>query len=97
MLHLLTENSLSAAVTERIATGDGLVLLGGAIWAALHGHADNSKLLELLQRACNVYAMRDLLTASGIEPDQLLAGVTAIDYPELVELTMQHPVIHTWC
>lgn len=97
MLHLLTENSLSSMVTERIAANDDLVLQGGAIWAAYLGHADNHQLLDLLARDCRIFAMRDLLVASGIAPQQLLPGVTAIDYPELVALTVQHPVIHTWC
>jgi len=97
MLHLLTENSLSAEVSERIAAGDCLVLQGGAVWAAYLGHADNYKLLDLLANDCSIFAMHDLLAASGIAAQQLLPGITAIDYPELVALTVQHPLIHTWC
>lgn len=97
MLHCLTENNLSQAVADRIASGDCLVLQSGATWTALDGHTDNGKLLALLQRGCGVHALRDMLEASGIQADQLLPGVTVIDYPELVELTIQHSVIHTWC
>jgi tRNA 2-thiouridine synthesizing protein B len=97
MLHLLTEDSLSPAVTARIAASDSLVLLGGAVWAAYLGHSDNQQLQTLLAQDCRIYAMRDLLAAGGIDSRQLLAGVTAIDYPELVELTVQNPLIHTWC
>jgi tRNA 2-thiouridine synthesizing protein B len=73
------------------------VLLGGSVWAAHVGHTDNHKLQALLARDCRIYAMHELLAACGINTQQLLSGVTAIDYPELVALTVQHSVIQTWC
>lgn len=97
MLHLLSENSLSQAVVERIDAGDTLVLMSASIWAAHNGHADNGKLSELLARGCKVGVMEDALAASGIEPSKLLAGIEIVDYPGLVELTVKHHPIHTWC
>lgn len=97
MLHLIAENSLSQAVVERIAAGDDVVLQAGSVWAALAGHRDSGKLGQLLAKPCRVFAMRDMAQANGIEPERMLAGVVVIDYPELVELTVENPVIHTWC
>lgn len=97
MLHLLSENSLSQAIADRIAAKDVLVLLGNSIWAAYSGHADNGKLTALLSRGCQVTVMADALTASGIELPKLLTGVDVIDYPALVELSVAHHPIHTWC
>lgn len=97
MLHLLSENRLSPAVAERIADHDVLVLLGSSIWAAYPGHADNEQLTRLLARGCRIGVMEDALAASGIETSQLLAGVDVVDYPGLVELTVAHQPIHTWC
>lgn len=97
MLHLLTANPLTAAVAERIAAGDVLVLQSAAIWSAVTGHIDNRKLQLLLERGCHVRVMQDLLTASGIDPQQLLPGVDIVDYPGLVELTVAHYPIQTWC
>ncbi len=96
MLHLIAEDSLSQAVVERIAAGDDVVLQAGSIWSALIGHQDNCNIDALLLKPCQVYAMQDLLQANGMTGGQLLNGVVVIDYPELVELTVNNPVIHTW-
>jgi tRNA 2-thiouridine synthesizing protein B len=96
MLHLIAETSLSQAVVERIVAGDDVVLQGGSVWAALLGHEDNSKLQQLIGLPCRVYALQDLLVANGIAGQKLLLGVVAVDYAELVELTVKNPVIHTW-
>jgi tRNA 2-thiouridine synthesizing protein B len=97
MLHLLAETALSQAVVERIADSDDVVLQGGVVWAAFSGHIDNAKLAQLLARDCKVYALKDVLSMQGISHHQLLAGVEAINYSVLVELTVKNPVIHTWC
>ena len=97
MLHLLAEKSVSEAVVERISAGDDVVLQSACVWAALDGHGDNRKLASLLSKSCRVFVMRDLLEACGIAEERLLAGVVAIDYPQLVELTIDNPVIQTWC
>jgi hypothetical protein len=34
---------------------------------------------------------------NGIADSQLLLGVDAIDYTQLVELTVKNTVIHNWC
>ena len=97
MLHLISENTLTRPVVERIAAGDDVVLQAGSVWAAFAGHADNPKIDQLLAKPCRVFAMQDMLQAFGIVPERMLAGITAIGYPELVELTVENPVIHTWC
>lgn len=97
MLHLIAEATLSPAVVERISHPDDVVLQAGAVWAAFVGHRDNAKLHALLSKGCNVYALSDVLAMHGINPQQLLPGVAAIDYARLVELTGKNPVIQTWC
>ncbi|WP_150050680.1 MULTISPECIES: DsrH/TusB family sulfur metabolism protein [Methylomonas] len=97
MLHLLAQASLSDEVMLRVAAGDDVLLQGSAVWAAFRGHADNPKVLHLLGLTCRIYALQDWLTVNGIALDQLLTGVEAIDYGELVVLTEQNPVIATWC
>ncbi|MGR8931490.1 MAG: DsrH/TusB family sulfur metabolism protein [Gammaproteobacteria bacterium] len=97
MLHLVAENTLSQAVSERIVAGDDVILQTGAVWAAYAGHRDNTNLLALIAAGCHVYALQDVLSMSGIAESDLLAGVQAIDYPAFVELTEKNPVIQTWC
>lgn len=97
MLHLITEPVLLQAVVERIAAEDDVVLLAGSVWAALSGHQDNAKLVQILARRGNIYALHDPLSMNGITDSQILPGVERIDYAKWVELTVKNPVIHTWC
>lgn len=97
MLHLIADSFLSQALVERIASKDSVVLQAGSVWAATAGHQDNTQLNQLLSQGCDVYVLKDVLAMQGIDQQKLLPGVQAIDYPGLVELTVKHPVIHTWC
>lgn len=97
MLHLIAESTVSQALVARIASGDDVVLQAGAVWAAFAGHRDNANLSRLLAKGCHVYALSDVLAMNGIGRQQLLTGVTPLDYAHFVELTVKNPVIHTWC
>jgi tRNA 2-thiouridine synthesizing protein B len=97
MLHLISQAPLRQEIVERIAAGDDVVLQQGTVWAALNGHADNSKLLHLIAEGCQVYVLSEILEVNGIEIPQVLTGINVIDYPGLVELTVKNPAIHTWC
>ncbi|WP_445371651.1 sulfurtransferase complex subunit TusB [Methylomonas sp. HW2-6] len=97
MLHLLSQLPLQAEVFARMAPGDDIVLLDATVCGALRGHQDNRLLQQVMARACQVYAMRDMVEAYGLQAGRLLPGVEPIDYAGLVELTVKHPVIHSWC
>lgn len=97
MLHLISDPVLSDAVINRIVSGDDVILQSGAVWAAFDGHQDNPKINQLLGQSSYVYALEDVLAMNGISHQQLLSGVTAIDYARFVELTVKNSVIHTWC
>ena len=97
MLHLVSQAPLRQEIVERIVAGDDVVLQQGTVWAALSGHADNAKLLQLLALPAQVYVLREMLEVNGIESSRVLDGVNVIDYFGLVELTVKNPVIHTWC
>ncbi len=97
MLHLVSQAPLQQEIVERIVVGDDVVLQQGTVWAALNGHVDNAKLLQLLALPAQVYVLRELLEINGIESMRILGGVNVIDYSGLVELTVKNPVIHTWC
>ncbi|MCQ8116351.1 sulfurtransferase complex subunit TusB [Methylomonas rosea] len=97
MLHLLSQLPLQAAVIERIGNGDDVVLMDGAVCAALAGHSGNALLRQLLSQSCRVYALQEMLLVHGIDQQRVLAGVESVDYAGLVELTVKNPVIHSWC
>lgn len=97
MLHLISDSYLAQAVVERIAGHDDVVLQAGSAWATYTGHQDNAQLIQLLSQGSGVYVLKDVLAMQGIDLQNLLPGVQAIDYQGLVELTVKHSVIHTWC
>lgn len=97
MLHLVADLPLANLIIGRTAVGDDVVLQGGWIWAAFAGHQDNLIVQQLLSQGCNVYVLKDQLSMNGITDQQLLSGVDAIDYAQLVELTVKNTVIHNWC
>lgn len=97
MLHLVSAPRLTAAICQRTSAGDDLVLQGGAVWAVLQGHADHSLLQSLIAANCGIHAMADLLVAAGIDQQRLVPGVRCLDYAGLVDLTVKHSIIHTWC
>ncbi len=97
MLHLLSQSPLQVEVFERIVPGDEIVLLDATVCSALRGHRDNRLLLRAMAQSCKLYAMRDMAAAHGLTADRLLPGIEAIDYAGLVELTVKHPAIHSWC
>ncbi|MDD1622679.1 MAG: sulfurtransferase TusB [Methylococcaceae bacterium] len=97
MLHLVSQAPLRQEIVERIVGGDDVVLQRGTVWAALSGHADNAKLLQLLAKSSRIYVLREMLEVNGIESSRVLEGVNIIDYSGLVDLTVKNPLIHTWC
>lgn len=97
MLHLLSQAPLRQEIVERIVAGDDVVLQQSTVWAAISGHADNAKLIQLLAQSSQIYVLREMLEVNGIESSRVLEGVNVIDYPGLVDLTVKNPVIHTWC
>jgi tRNA 2-thiouridine synthesizing protein B len=97
MLHLVADEALKQSVVERVSERDDVLLLGGAVWATYSGHSDNAQISRLLQRACCVYVLSDMLAANGIAADKLMQGVRVIDYSAFVDLTVDNTRIHTWC
>jgi tRNA 2-thiouridine synthesizing protein B len=49
------------------------------------------------QMSCNrLFVLSDDIAVRGITPNELVKGVEVIDYAELVELTVNNPVIQSW-
>ncbi len=96
MLHLIMQTPLESAVLERIASGDGIVLMHANVWMACQQNQWQEKIQNLQQQCCNVYVLSDDIKLFGISEDRLLADVEIIDRQQWVALTTQHAVIKTW-
>jgi tRNA 2-thiouridine synthesizing protein B len=95
MLHLVSQSPLAGAVLARVGDDDEIVFLENAVlWLLKTGNANNS-LSELL-KTHELYTLVDALAVRGISAEELIQGIHIIDYPELVALTVKHPVIQSW-
>jgi len=96
MLHLIMQTPLESAVLDRIASGDGMVLMHANVWMACLESQWQDKICHLQQQLCKVYVLSDDLSLFGVSKDKLLAGVEIIDMQQWVALTTEHTVIKTW-
>jgi len=95
VLHLIFQSPIETAVLKRIAPGDAAVFLENSVLRILQ----DSDISDTLTQSLNnnrLYVLSDDLAARGITLDQLVKGVEAIDYPGLVELAVNNPVIQSW-
>jgi tRNA 2-thiouridine synthesizing protein B len=95
MLHLISQSPIEKAVFERVAIGDELVFLDNAVLRLLQ-QGELQQTLSALLKTHPLYVLKDTLAVRGIQPEQLVQGINIIDYPQLVALTIKHPVIQSW-
>jgi len=95
VLHLISQSPIESAVLERVADGDELVFLDNAVLRLLQQGELNQTLIALLKNH-RLYVLADTLTVRGISTEELVQGISVIDYPQLVALTVKHSVIQTW-
>ncbi len=96
MLHLIFQSPIDNAVLDRMATGDVAVFLESAVLGVIQ----KSKSAELLSTKLNtnrLYVLSEDMAVRGILPSELVIGLEAIDYAELVKLTVANPLISSWC
>ena len=95
MLHLISQSPIESAVLERVVDGDELVFLDNAVLRLLQQGELNQTLSALLKNH-RLYVLADTLTVRGISVEELVQGISVIDYPQLVALTIKHSVIQSW-
>ncbi len=95
MLHLIFQSPIEAAILQRIDSGDVVVFLENAVLRTLQNSAINDILARQLSsnRLC---VLSDDIAVRGIAPHELVKGIEVIGYAELVELTVNNPVIQSW-
>jgi tRNA 2-thiouridine synthesizing protein B len=95
VLHLIFQSPIEAAILERIDTEDIVVFLENAVLRTIQNSVISDTLMQ--QMSCNrLFVLSDDIAVRGITPNELVKGVEVIDYAELVELTVNNPVIQSW-
>ncbi len=95
MLHLISQSPIEASVLQRINSADTVVFLENAVLRILQ-NSDISSLLTQQLSGAHFYVLADDIAVRGISADQLLKSCKAIDYAELVELTVTNAIIQSW-
>ncbi len=95
MLHLIFQSPLQPATLQRIGQGDAVLFLETAVTYLLKNSLYQAELTHMLATNQLFVLISDLETR-GISPEELVAGIVAIDYSDWVNLTLAHPCIPSW-
>jgi len=95
MLHLISQSPIDSALLARLCAGDDVVFLENALLRLLNTGELNSVLSALLNTQ-QLYVLADHLAVRGISAEELVQGISVIDYAQFVALTVKNPVIHSW-
>lgn len=95
MLHLIFQSPIETAILERIGVGDVVVFLENAVLRVLKNSHLSARLAQQLARN-RLCVLSSDIAVRGIAEGELTQDIEVIDYAELVELTVQHPLIQSW-
>jgi tRNA 2-thiouridine synthesizing protein B len=98
MLHTVNKspferNSLASCLGHAKA-GSSVLLFEDGIYAAVKGSAAADSLRKAA--GISVYALGPDLKARGIGEDQIIEGVTVVDYGGFVDLVEKHDNVQSW-
>jgi tRNA 2-thiouridine synthesizing protein B len=98
VLHIVNrspnECSTLAACVSRLGTGDALLLIEQAVYAALSGTSG----AEALRAAsgAKIYVLGPHLEVRGLFGRPVAEGITEVDFHGFVELTVTYPTSVSW-
>jgi len=98
MLHTVNKspserNTLDSCLSHA-KDGSSVLLFEDGIYAAVKGSAASGRLQKA--SGISVYALGPDLNARGISDDQLIEGVTVVDYEGFVDLVTKHDNVQSW-
>jgi sulfur relay protein TusB/DsrH len=96
MLHLIYQTPLENAVIQRIEIGDDVVFFETAVFRLNKAGLQSTELEQMLANNVHLYVLSDELAIRGVNTDELVSGITVIDYSGLVALTEKNEIIRTW-
>jgi tRNA 2-thiouridine synthesizing protein B len=98
MLHTVNKspferNSLDSCLGHAKA-GSSVLLFEDGVYAVLKGSAASGRIQKA--SGVSVYALGPDLKARGVGEDQIIEGVTVVDYAGFVDLVTQHDNVQSW-
>lgn len=96
MLHLIYQSPIDSSVVRRIESGDNVVFFENAVFRLNKESQQSSELEQMLANNVHLHVLSDELEIRGVNTDELVLGITVIDYSALVSLTEKNKIIRTW-
>jgi len=99
MLHTVNKSPFECAGLDsclRLACkGSAILLYEDGVFGALKDTVVSAKLAAAAGNF-QVYALEPDLAARGIDPAQVIDGVTLVDYEGFVDLAVEHGPVNSW-
>jgi len=96
MLHIIEINRVEHQILfKRIAVDDSLLWVGNSV-LSLAKAADTVRVFNTYLKTQRWYVLEDDLQRRGLLAEEIIAGVTVINYQAFVNLTLEHSVIQSW-
>ncbi|MCK4840501.1 MAG: sulfurtransferase complex subunit TusB [Methylococcales bacterium] len=96
MLHLIFQTVTDSSILHRIDSGDDVVFFENALFRLNQASILSDELQRMLKNNVNLYVLSDELETRGINTDELVLGIEAIDYKFFVRLTEKNQVVSSW-
>ncbi len=95
LLHIVAVNTGYTVLFERIGQDDAVIFIGDAV-LGLHKNAVHVEPLLQYCQGGRCYVLAPDLHLRGLDSADVLSKITCLDYPEFVQLTIEHDVVKTW-
>ena len=96
MLHLIFKSPIDPAIFERMAPGDSVVFLENAVLGILNKDILSALLIEH-SASKHFFILLEDMAVRGIEAASVMRELKPINYSNLVDLTVEHTPIQSWC
>lgn len=89
------ERSNLQACLGHAQTGDSILLIEDAVFAAVTGNAFAPKLADIAG-SVKVFVLGPDLKARGMDPASVIGGVSVVGYDVFVDLAADNSTVHSW-
>lgn len=95
MLHLIFQSPLQTATLQRIGKDDAMLFLENAVLGLLENGMRSSDLTNMLATH-RLFVLQADIETRGISAEELLKGISVIDYAGWVILTTEYQGMQSW-
>lgn len=99
MLHTVNKspferNAVQSCLSHAVE-GSAVLFIEDAVYAAMKGTTVAAQVSEAVGK-CKVYVLGPDLAARGMSEENVIDGVSVVDYGGFVDLTVEHSAVQSW-